>query len=663
MKPSSFTSRVVAAALTTSLALICHAQAAPRVYATASDNISPSTPERSAAGGTVTDVEGGTQPYGRTAASAQASLGTLRAFGEATVGVNNNDTYSYFGFTTASFTDDFLIDAPGLTGTPGTLTLRFTIDGALSCTAGSPEISGSSYARADFYLTKDGGNVALMKQSVDGNGEPLPLEYSGTFLGIPQTATVQFTYGTPFQIGLEIRANAVVYNHQSLDYSRYSAYARADLAHTATWGGFEAVRDAGGNAVTNYSFSSSSGTNYTQSIVPQCATPSTALRGWWPGDGNTRDIQAGNNGTLASGATYAGGQVGQAFSFASPGARVHIPHSAGLDFNSSQDYSIDFWLNAGAQPAAATLIEKNGGTYPYSIQLLPNGNIYAAANDGSSTVAVTGTGGAGFVANKVWHHIAVVFRHSTKTLQLYVDGQLNATQSYSATLGTLANGQDLYFGARAAGANSFSGLLDEVDIHGAALSLSEIQAIVAAGDLGKCRPPVALTSAASRKTHTDVGDFDINLPLTGTVGVEPRRSSTNGDHRLVLNFAAPVQSIGSVGVTAAPGASIVNTTISGSTVMVDLTGVANQQIITLSLNDVDNGAVTGNVAVSMGVLAGDGNGNGAVNSGDTAATRSRSGQLTGATNYQFDVNCDGTINTGDATVVRSRSGTAIYLSP
>ncbi|HEX8679443.1 MAG TPA: dockerin type I domain-containing protein, partial [Chthoniobacterales bacterium] len=103
--------------------------------------------------------------------------------------------------------------------------------------------------------------------------------------------------------------------------------------------------------------------------------------------------------------------------------------------------------------------------------------------------------------------------------------------------------------------------------------------------------------------------------------------------------------------------------ISGSTVMVDLTGVVNQQIITLSLNDVDNGAVTGNVAISMGVLAGDGNGNGAVNSGDTAATRSRSGQLTGATNYQFDVNCDGTINTGDATVVRSRSGTAIYLSP
>jgi len=61
----------------------------------------------------------------------------------------------------------------------------------------------------------------------------------------------------------------------------------------------------------------------------------------------------------------------------------------------------------------------------------------------------------------------------------------------------------------------------------------------------------------------------------------------------------------------------------------------------------------------MGVLLGDSNGDGTVNSGDAQQTRTRSGQLTDATNFRSDYNLDGTINSGDAFIVRARSGQTI----
>jgi hypothetical protein len=99
-----------------------------------------------------------------------------------------------------------------------------------------------------------------------------------------------------------------------------------------------------------------------------------------------------------------------------------------------------------------------------------------------------------------------------------------------------------------------------------------------------------------------------------------------------------------------------------TTVTVNLTGVTNIQRITIKLSaltETGNPANTGDLGLTMGVLVGDTNGNGAVNAGDTTQTRGRSGQTTDATNFRSDVNTDGTINSGDQIAVRSRSGTAL----
>jgi hypothetical protein len=170
--------------------------------------------------------------------------------------------------------------------------------------------------------------------------------------------------------------------------------------------------------------------------------------------------------------------------------------------------------------------------------------------------------------------------------------------------------------------------------------------------------PFGLIGAVSRKMHNGTGPFDIALPLTGNVGVESRRPNATGDHQLVLTFSAPVTSIGSVAVTSGTG-SVSSRTIDGATATVNLTGVTDEQIITVALTNVSNGSVTRNVSVPMGVLAADGNGDGNVNAGDAIGTRNRSGQSTDGMNFRYETNTDGTINGGDALFVRSRSGKTI----
>ena len=166
---------------------------------------------------------------------------------------------------------------------------------------------------------------------------------------------------------------------------------------------------------------------------------------------------------------------------------------------------------------------------------------------------------------------------------------------------------------------------------------------------------LVLISAVSRKQHDQRGDFDVVLPLTGTVGVEPRRSPQSS-HRIVVTFANPVAA-GAVNVTG--NATVSNTSISGGTVSVDLTNVGNAQTITLNLVNVNDGSQTGNVSIPMGVLLGDTNGSRTVNSGDAQETRNRSGQLADVDNFRSDVNTDGTVNSGDAFLVRGNSGSTL----
>ena len=70
--------------------------------------------------------------------------------------------------------------------------------------------------------------------------------------------------------------------------------------------------------------------------------------------------------------------------------------------------------------------------------------------------------------------------------------------------------------------------------------------------------------------------------------------------------------------------------------IIDLTAVANAQNVGLSLTNVIDaiGSSSSAVSISMGVLFGDSNGDGVVNSGDALQTRNRSGQSASAATFR-----------------------------
>ena len=176
---------------------------------------------------------------------------------------------------------------------------------------------------------------------------------------------------------------------------------------------------------------------------------------------------------------------------------------------------------------------------------------------------------------------------------------------------------------------------------------------------GLCRVAPVPTSVVSRKLH-GATNFDINMPLIGSSGVECRRGTgaSLNNHQLRVTFASP-PTVGGVAVDSTDGLATATHSISGNVVTVNLAAVADAQVLSVALMNVSSGANVGTVTIPMGILLGDTNGDRAVNSGDAVQTRARAGQLTDATNFRSDVNETGNINSGDTTIVRANSGHAL----
>ncbi|MBA3544563.1 MAG: hypothetical protein H0T83_09030 [Chthoniobacterales bacterium] len=176
-----------------------------------------------------------------------------------------------------------------------------------------------------------------------------------------------------------------------------------------------------------------------------------------------------------------------------------------------------------------------------------------------------------------------------------------------------------------------------------------------------CTGALVPISVVSRKTHGSAGDFNVNLPLTGTAGVECRTGGASGNHTVVATFPAPVTVTGA-SVTPGGGgtASVVGSpTVNGSIVTVNLTNVSNAQTLTINLLGVNAGTDSADVSIPMAVLLGDTTADASVNSGDIGQTKSKSGQTVDGTNFRNDVTVDGSLNSGDIGLVKSKSGTAL----
>lgn len=166
-------------------------------------------------------------------------------------------------------------------------------------------------------------------------------------------------------------------------------------------------------------------------------------------------------------------------------------------------------------------------------------------------------------------------------------------------------------------------------------------------------------SAVSRLIHGTAGAFDVNLPLTGTPGIECRQGRPSGNYLVVLTFAAPV-TFRSATLTVEGTGSISSTSGSGTNqISVNLTNVSNVQTITVKLLGVSDGVYANDIAVPMGILIGDIDASGRVDSTDVFHVRQKSLQSTNGSNFRDDVDESGRIDSTDVFIVRQDSLTAL----
>jgi hypothetical protein len=166
----------------------------------------------------------------------------------------------------------------------------------------------------------------------------------------------------------------------------------------------------------------------------------------------------------------------------------------------------------------------------------------------------------------------------------------------------------------------------------------------------------ALQSAASRIVQGAAGTFDLPLTLVAPPSVnhnpttEPRQSATQA---IVFTFDKPIN-----GATAAVTEGTATTGVpafAGNNVTVPLSGVANQQYVTVSLTNVasTDGGTGGSGSARVGFLAGDVNQSRVVSIADLGLVNSRLAQPVTAANYLVDVNATGTLTVGDKGVANA----------
>ncbi len=173
-------------------------------------------------------------------------------------------------------------------------------------------------------------------------------------------------------------------------------------------------------------------------------------------------------------------------------------------------------------------------------------------------------------------------------------------------------------------------------------------------------PP--LTAVESWMTHGSITTpFKINLPLTGTRGVECRSSSSlgAGNYTMVFTFAHDLMNQTGSSASVSNGTGSVSSTAFGPNskqYTVNLTGVSDQQYITVAVAGLhDTAGANFGAGQQMGVLVGDVDATGVTDGNDVSDVQSATRQTTNGTNFRLDIDASGRIDGNDVSTTQENT--------
>ena len=217
-------------------------------------------------------------------------------------------------------------------------------------------------------------------------------------------------------------------------------------------------------------------------IAGVCVTPPSGLVGWWAGDGNAFDLAGTNHGTMLNSATFLPGEVGQAFALG-PGY-VAVKASPSLNVGIGSGFTLQAWINP-SDVSSRPIVEWNTGS-PTNVGLHfwvdQPGKLFANLVDTESRPWIFASA-PGWVVSNVFQHVALTYSKSSGEAVFYWNGQRVASTNFGSF--TAQTTYPLYLGLRP-GAETFSGIMDEVGVFNRVLSSNEIAAIYQAGSAGMC---------------------------------------------------------------------------------------------------------------------------------------------------------------------------------
>jgi len=268
-------------------------------------------------------------------------------------------------------------------------------------------------------------------------------------------------------------------------------------------------------------------------VGPCAALPLNAID-WWTGEGSGLDSLGANHGTVVGDVQYVQGKVGVAFNFNGGGA-VDVPNSASLQaLSGNAAMTAELWIYQTASPGIMHYFGKRSGCGS-------GGNQMQLAYDSrglhfwGTSVVFSGM----HLPLFQWQHVAVTCDGTI--LRIYVNGVLRG--STAGTLGP-ANNVPLRIGASGSCGNSTHGMIDELTFYNRALSQAEIQEIIAADNLGKCRDMVVISpKKASWKYLEDGSDQGTNWVKTNFVDTAWSSGPASlgygdGDEATVVSFGS-----------------------------------------------------------------------------------------------------------------------------
>ena len=229
----------------------------------------------------------------------------------------------------------------------------------------------------------------------------------------------------------------------------------------------------------------------------------------------------GDNGTVFGATWNPAGKVNGCLNFNGVNNYVQVGREV------SNDFSVAFWVKTTATGSAG-LVDGS---------VAPETGDFGTSMAGGSFSFRTGITGVTLYSTTVindgaWHQCIATRTQATGLMQIYVDGELEA--SGTGTTNSLSAAANLDFGRVQSGAGYFDGSLDEIKIYGRALGGLEIAALYAdsAATLGA---PTNLTAATAN------GQVTLNwwsIPVASSYNVS-RAVSASGPCNFFWNVSTP----------------------------------------------------------------------------------------------------------------------------